>query len=725
MNKTSIRRQALAHGVWLAALVSLTTPSLAQTASPTDASGTTRSGEPGNAPASAASAAGDGSLAPVEVQARRDAQALPPTAPGGLSSTGTRLGILGNTDIMDTPMTVNTYTRQTIQDFQARTVGDLLQGDPSVWQTTNEGHMFEHFMVRGLNVAGDDFAFNGLYGLAPSGHIPTEYVERIEVLRGPNALLAGMPPTGAVGGMINMVPKRAGAKPITDLTLSYSSKSYMQGHIDVGRRFGEEKRLGVRFNGAYGSGETGVAEQEKGRRFGSIALDYAGNDWSLSFDAYNSREKIRDGSPAMYSFTRLGHLLSPPDSDTNLFRGTHGAYRNHGWATRGEYRFNPDWVAYAAAGASKAAGRGLMFGTRTVVLNDAGDAQGFVYNVTTLSENKTFETGIEGNFATGPVKHRLNAALSYLEHKEGTNNRAITGYPQNIYDPVAPVFPDAPADPDYTVVNRYRSLAIVDTIDPLDGKLLLMLGVRFQQVEQRKANYDESKASPSLGIVLKPWNKDTSIYANYMEGLSAGETVGVGFANTGQSFAPLKSKQMEAGVKLRRGGATHTLNVFQIERPTIITDAASNTRIEGGKQRVRGAEWSVLGTVVPTLSVFGGVSIFDAKQVNTGLDSFSVPEWTARLGLQWATPVPGLALNGRIVHVGKQWLDSANTLRLPSWSRFDVGAKYSTRIGGTPVTFNAFIENLANKRYWYGPFNDGFAMQGMPRTFRLAATMSF
>lgn len=708
--KTTSSPQTLAHGLCLTALISLAGPVLAQS------------------PAASAVPAADPdalTLPEVQVKARRDAQALLPAAPGGLSGTGARLGILGNTDVMETPMTVNSYTQELIRGFQARSVGDVLQGDPSVWQSTNEGHMFEQFLVRGLSVLGSDAAYNGLYGIAPSGHIPTEFIERVEVLRGPNALLGGVPPSGAVGGMINLVPKRAGSKPITDLTVSYSSKSYLQTHVDLGRRFGEEQRLGVRFNGAYGQGETGVAEQEKGRRFGSIAIDYEADRWSLSFDAYNSRQKVRNGSPAMYSFTGLGHLLSPPDSDTNLFRDSHGTYRNHGYMARGEYRFSNDWTAYAAAGASKADGRGLMFGTRTIVNNDNGDAQGFVYNVTTLAENKTVETGVEGVVRTGSVSHRLNIAASLLEHKEGTANRPNIGYAQNIYHPVAPVFPEAPVDPALTVDNRMTSLAVADTLGLLDERVLLTLGARFQQIRQHASDYSESRVSPALGVVFRPWGQDVSLYANYMEGLSSGEIVGTGFANEGHAFKPLTTRQIEGGVKIRAAGATHSLGLFQIERPTIITDTAANRRVEGGKQRIRGAEWSVSGELAGTVSVFGGVSIFDARQVDTGLDSFSIPKWIARLGGQWATPINGLSVNGRFVYVGKQWLDSANRLELPSWHRFDIGASYKLRLGQTPVVLNAFIENLTDRNYWYGPFNDGYAMQGMPRTFRLAATFSF
>src|SRR5690606_26791113 len=139
-----------------------------------------------------------------------------------------------------------------IQNQQARTLADVLQNDPSVRFTTNSGHMLEHFKIRGLAVNGPSAMLNGLYGIAPTGHIPTEFLERVEVLRGPSALLSGMSPDENIGGTVNLVTKRATAEPITTFTTSYSSDSYFQGHVDVGRRFGEEQRLGIRFNGAYG-----------------------------------------------------------------------------------------------------------------------------------------------------------------------------------------------------------------------------------------------------------------------------------------------------------------------------------------------------------------------------------------------------------------------------------------------------------------------------------------
>ncbi|MGE8319313.1 MAG: TonB-dependent receptor [Comamonas sp.] len=667
----------------------------------------------------------------VSVTGRHDPEALPQAAPGGKAAQGARLGVLGNTDVMDAPVSVTSYTQQAIQDQQARTLADVLQGDPSVRYTTNSGHMLEHFRIRGLDVNGPSVAYGGLYGMAPKGHIPTEMLERVEVLRGPSSMLGGMAPDSNLGGTVNLVPKRATAQPITQLTTSYSSDSYFQAHADVGRRFGDEGRLGLRVNGAYGSGETGVSGQDKGRRLGALALDYQGDDWNVTVDAYSSQEKIRNGSQAMYGLaTRrgnvvgIGRLVPVPDADINAFRGTHGTYDDDGLMVRGEVRLAPDWTAYAAAGAVNSHGYGLMFGTRMIVTGADGSAKGYVYNVDTVMRDRVAEAGLRGSFTTGAVKHTLNITASVLNHKEGTSNRAAEGWNQNIYDPVTPPFPAAPTPAQFNVDTDLRSLAVVDTLDMLDGRLLFTLGARLQSVKQING-YDESRLSPSAGLVVKPWGENTSLYANYMEGLSPGQVVPVGYTNTGESFAPYRTKQLEVGVKHRQGALTHTVSLFQIDRPTLITSADGKTMYEGGKQRLRGAEWIAFGKIAPTLDLLGGAAYTQAQQRNTGKDSWGVPGWTANLGLDWATPIQNLTVGGRVVYTGSQWVDSANTLKLPSSHRFDASARYQTRMGQTPVTINAYIENLTGRNYWSGMFGDGYAMPSAPRTFRLAATFAF
>ena len=53
----------------------------------------------------------------------------------------------------------------------------------------------------------------------------SNFLERVEVLKGPSALLNGMPPAGAIGGSINLITKQAPDVPITQLTATYQSKA--------------------------------------------------------------------------------------------------------------------------------------------------------------------------------------------------------------------------------------------------------------------------------------------------------------------------------------------------------------------------------------------------------------------------------------------------------------------------------------------------------------------
>ncbi|ARU06209.1 TonB-dependent siderophore receptor [Comamonas serinivorans] len=671
-----------------------------------------------------AGAAGSGGTLPsVEVSATLEANELPGVAPGGQAAKGARLGVLGNVPIVDAPVSVNAYTRQLIQDTVSYTLADVLESDPSVRFTTNNGHMLENFTIRGLDVSAMDIATNGLYGIAPANHVPVEMLERVEVLRGPSALLSGMAPAEAVGGTINLVTKRAGAKPLTELTTSFASDAYAQVHADVSRRFGADQRLGLRVNGVYGDGKSGAEDEKQRRQLGALALDWQGDKARLWLDVYSNRDSIRNGSPGMFNFARsLGYLLAPPKGDVNMFRDTQGIYKNTGAMVRGEVDFNDQWQGYAAVGGSEGRGDGLMFGTRTIVTGADGASQGFVYNVSTKSRRLALDVGAIGKFSTGAVQHRLQVAYNLVRYKEGTANRANTGYAQNIYNPVTPVFPAAPAEPAYNVDDKLQSFVVADTMTAWDERAHLMLGARLQKVQQL-GGYSAQRISPSLGVVVKPWGDTVSLFGNYMEGLQAGQTVGVGYANEGETFKPTRTKQLEVGVKLQQGALTHTLSAFQIKRATLID--VNNTLTEGGMQRLRGLEWNVFGQVLPQLSLLGGVAHNRAKQLNTGLDSFAVPDWTANLGLQWSTPVPGLAVGGRVVYTGAQWSDSGNKVRVPSWHRFDLNAKYETRVGSVPLRLNAAIDNVTNKRYWTGVFSDGFVMPGAPRTFKLAATVSF
>ncbi|WP_225781776.1 TonB-dependent siderophore receptor [Xenophilus sp. Marseille-Q4582] len=691
-------------------------------------------------PTPVGAAPAEASLPQVTVRSKYEREDLPVRAPGHKAASGARLGILGATAIVDAPVHVNAYTRELAEDWSALTLQDVLENDSAVVFTTNKSHLLQNFNLRGLDMGAIDIATNGLYGIAPANQVPVELFERIEVLRGPNVLLSGMPPASSVAGTVNMVTKRALPQPIADLTLTYASRSYFQAHADVGQRFGAEKRLGLRFNGVYGKGEMGARDEEQSRRVGALALDYLGDRARFSLDVYKGVNKIDNGSPGMFNFLGtaaipgVGVLLAPPKGDTNMFRGTHGEYTNSGMLARAEVDFSPNWQGYAAVGGSNSVGQGLMFGTRAIVTRADGTTRGAIYHVDTRSRRRTAEAGIIGKFDTGGVSHRLQLSANVLQMKEGTNNTACNYcYTTHLYHPTVPVFPVAPVWKGYegaTVATKYdfQSLAIADTLGFAGDKVLLTVGGRHQTVKMPYSDYRESRFSPMVAAVVRPWGERVSLFGNYTEGLEPGQVVGVGYANEGEALPPRISKQIELGVKLQAGEMTHTLSAFQIERPSFVSVNAGGRLPylrEDGEQRLRGLEWSAYGNLTPTLSLLGGITHIQSEQRNTGRDTYGTPEWRVRIGLDWQTPVPGLKVGGRVIHTGAQWADSGNRLRVPSWNRLDLNASYATKFGSTPVRFNASVENVADRAYWIGTFGDGFVMAGAPRTFKLAATVSF
>ncbi|QIL78557.1 TonB-dependent siderophore receptor [Diaphorobacter sp. HDW4A] len=676
------------------------------------------------------------SLPQVNVRDKYEREDLPTLAPGRKAANGARLGILGATSIVDAPVHVNAYTRELAEDWSALSLQDVLENDAAVVFTTNKGHLLQNFNLRGLDVTAMDIATNGLYGIAPANSVPIEMFERVEVMRGPNVLLSGMPPLASVAGSVNMVTKRALSQPIADLTTTYVSDSYFQVHADVGKRFGPEQRLGVRFNGVYGSGDMGAEGESQKRKVGALGIDYLGDQFRLSLDAYNSINNIDGGSPGMFSFLGsaaipgVGMVLSPPKGDVNMFRGTHGKYDNSGLLARAEVDFNSNWQGYFALGASEAEGKGLLFGTRAIVTGADGTTRGAIYNVHTQSERRTAEAGAIGKFATGSVQHRMQLSFNILKHKEGTYNTACNYcYTTNMYNPTTPTFPAAPVWKGYTTENEFRSIALADTMAFADDKVLVTLGLRHQSVKTpmvsgAASSYSKSHLSPMAGVIVRPWGDDISLFANYTEGLEPGRIVGTGYANSGESLDAMQTKQGEFGVKIKAGEMTHTVSTFQIEKPSVITNSA-NYQVLDGKQRLRGLEWSAFGKIAPTLSLLSGVEYIKSRQMNTGLENHGVPKLRARIGLDWDTPVKGLTAGGRLLYTDGQWVDSGNKLRVPSWTRLDLMAKYETKLGTTPLRLNASVENVTDKKYWIGMFSDGFAMPGAPRTYRVSATVSF
>ena len=148
----------------------------------------------------------------------------PPAFPGGQVATGQRLGLLGNRDRFDTPFSTQSYTRELIEDQQARDLPDVLKNDPSTISVFPDNSALTEVESRGLDIPPESILFDGVPNQVSSRSRSLVGIERVEVLRGPTALFSGGSAnvlSSGAGGTINLVPSRATDIPITSFTAGY------------------------------------------------------------------------------------------------------------------------------------------------------------------------------------------------------------------------------------------------------------------------------------------------------------------------------------------------------------------------------------------------------------------------------------------------------------------------------------------------------------------------
>lgn len=663
--------------------------------------------------------------------------AMPAAYAGGQIASGSRLGLLGNKDVMDTPFSTTSFTSEYIENQQATSVAEVLRNDPAVRSVFPQGGVGEHTYVRGFWTQSHELAWNGLFGLVPHNRTSTELLDRVEIIKGPGALLTGMSISGSVGGVINLVPKRATDDPITRFTATLKSDSNVGGHIDLGRRFGEDQSFGIRVNAVKAHGDLDIDGQKEDRTLGSVALDYQGERLRASLDLYDIREKQRGGAPLLTSFAS-SDIPRPPDPTLNQLSNAYSNSSSKAIIGSVEYDLNDQWTAFIMGGTKRQKGSGYLnnaFGQRA---QPNGDFTALGMAINNYFDVNAVDLGIRGNFSTGSIQHNVVLSANTIAQKSGAV-AASKAWQSNLYNPATPL--DVPEPDIYkTGETTLSSVALADTLSALDDRVLLTLGMRLQRVQQKGFNasgqvtdrYDENALTPAIAVVVKPWEAPISLYANYIEGLSQGGTVSdASAANYGEMFAPYKTKQYEVGLKWDTDTLLNTLSFFQIAKPSLIKNAATNSYNPDGEQRNRGIEWAIAGELHPRLRILGGVVYTDAVATKSnggllnGKKAIGVPRWNSTLGLEWDTPwVNNLTLSASALYSGSQWVDVQNTQKIPSWTRLDLGLRYVTKIASNKVTFRANVINATDKRYWSSVWN-GSASIGAPRSFRLSMQIDF
>jgi len=690
----------------------------------------------------------DGALALPEV--RVQAGLIPPTAtigppppalPGGQVASGTRLGLLGNRGIFDTPFSTQGFTDTLIRDQQARSLGDVLVNNPSIQTINPRSNFIEFYSIRGFTAGPGQFSFDGLYGVIPERMASIVGIERVEVLLGASAVINGIAPSASPGGTINLVPARAGDVPLTRITGLYESRANFGTLVEVGRRFGANNEFGIRGSLLYRDGESSVNTTDVEQLGGALGLDYRGERIRLSLDGGFLRTDVNP--PTSFVGVASGfEMPRPPDASQRLFP-SFGYGETRGWylASRAEYDISDTITAGLAYGRGYVTERGIAAGP--TLLNSAGRSQYSPTEYETYALGQTVEASLRARFQTGPVRHNAILAASGL-WREGGGQSVSLG---------APVFGNIYQSPDFSVTQRgfatniprtgasqFQGITLSDTASILDDRIQLTLGLRQQRIRQesftatgaRTQLYVDSALTPLLALLVKPTER-LSIYGNYVEGLSVGPTAPVGAVNAGQAFAPFRSEQYEIGLKYDFGSFAATVAGFQIGQPSAFVNPTTLVFGVDGETRTRGVEFNVFGEPIAGTRVLAGITHFDAEQVRTaggvndGKRTPGVPRYQVTAYVeQDIAAVPGLTLTGRAIYASGAFVDASERQPVPSWTRFDLGVRQSFQIENTRYTARFTVENVLDTNYWIARSSiAGQALVGAPRTYLFSLSAEF
>lgn len=394
---------------------------------------------------------------------------------------------------------------------------------------------------------------------------------------------------------------------------------------------------------------------------------------------------------------------------------------------RYEYDFSKHLTGFAALGMRET--------KMDYVYNDFryranGSTEYRLHNNNHINKAISAEVGLKGQFDTGSIKHEVTGVATRLAWKRYMTNE--TGD----WTAMSKLTANTVSDYDHTYgwgaelndSNLLTGFALTDVMSTKDDKWTFVLGGRYQHIKQNLnktgKTYKEHAFSPAFAVVHK-LNDRTSVYANYMQGLTAGDIVDSNYANDGEVLAPYKTKQFEVGAKFNTGKYLTTVSAFQMEQAGTLVETRNGLDYltSGGKVRNRGVEVSVAGEPREGTRVMGSLMFLRSKYQKAldsyqGNDVMGTPRWQAVARVeQDIKSVKGLSVSLRANYQGPSYIDQWNTYKVGGRVTWDLGTRYEFKgLGGHPMTLRADVYNVFNKDYWNAMSNNPAIYVGKGRT---------
>ncbi len=654
--------------------------------------------------------------------------------------------------LQELPYSINVISADLIENVQAVSSDQLFRINPTT-QLRRSQHENDQ---TGINMRGFSvqvFYRDGVPGDQYGHGTTTEDVERIEILTGLSGFLYG---PGNVGGVVNYVSKRPTAERINKVTVGNSggSNNYVNG--DFGGPIDADGRFGYRIVAVKQGGETAVENQEINKTFFSAAFDWHITDDFLLQINGSDRDYEVQGAQAYWGLATGVVRPDADDIDTSITHGqpwTLRDYENQKWGAQLRWDANEN-IAVRTSWQDNNSVRKMSSATNTVQTNGTyNQSISGLYNNTNdsmLSEqiDERGQSYMDVRFATGEINHKLTTGVTYSHNiqerfQRNSPNINYTGlnYNQTNYrDKPTPATMDRGARGPVSDTET-TTWSIGDDIT-FNEKWSLLAGVGHSTINDAEitmifpsAGYKKSETSPTVSLIYAPTEVITT-YVSYIEALERGGQAaeqfnGVNVTNSGETFSPLISEQMELGAKATIGGILLSTAIFQIDKGLQyydITNPQAPTYVQDGRQVHKGIEVSAFGKATENLSIIGGFTLLDAEiteQKQTpaleGKRPPQVSDTFAKLHIEYQLPAfSEITLSGGINYNSDQFGDGMNTDTLPSYTLLDIGARYVTDLGNNLLTLRLDVNNLTDERYWA---NAGYLSD--PRSILLSASVEF
>jgi catecholate siderophore receptor len=646
------------------------------------------------------------------------------------------------TPLQDVPQAVSVITAEQIDDQGLRSISDVLRYVPGAAVTSGEGHR-DAIILRGNNSTADFFVdgirddvqyYRGLYNL-----------DRIEVLKGPNAMIFGR---GGGGGVVNRVTKRPDERgQFVQTALAPNSLGAWYGQADLNSPFGEA--FAGRLNGVYEEFDS-FRDHVDGHRLGlnpTLAWQLGESTRiDLSYEYARDRRTVDRGIPSLKGRPLNGaqeDFFGDPDiNKTRLDAHVGDLAIEHRFSDairwNGKLRLATYDKFYRNALAATA-----VTGSDTVGIE--------AYQSATKRDALFVQNDLVAKLTTGPVRHTTLAGVdhsrqdTFSDRQQGffdssptaVNNKRRLFVSLGSTDSLPAItFRDDPsqrataADTDAIATGLYvqEQAEIGEHVEIIAGLRRDWFKLDYHDlIGGARLSRKDALWSPRLGLVVKPV-ETLSFYGSWSKSFlpQSGDQFSSLTATTA-SLEPEKFVNREMGLKWSM--TPHfdvTLAAYVLDRTnTRATDPVTHQTVLTGEQRSKGIEASAQGRLTSKLSIAASAALQDAEITKTtaaapaGRKVASVPKFTASLwGRYDFTNRLGAGLGA--YHQSKTYASISNAVVVPGFTRFDAAA-FIGLMDNVELQLN--VENVFDKKYIGLAHTDNNLTPANPRTLR--ATVRF